>query len=347
MSISNSVFLDRFESESLIKKFSIYAVCPFFLIVMTLELLSGIELSRQKMLAGAIVSRSFFLGQIHICLTFISFLIIPEYRSWLHSHAAKGFKLYLISLFIFVSTFSLFAFCQTDRLPLMLGLFVHEAWTLKHVIGQTKGLSIIHDGLESSVPGERRFFSILTLFSCASVATFHFFALDILSLDVYVLLRNFFIVAMVVLILSGFLKLMFFEKHHVSKSKKFYLMRLFFLPFLAISDVALWGLMAGHGLEYLYIFQKSKKKSAYSGKISFGKRTLCYLTLALVTVGTFSFQDKGIVGFYFEPGAALPIGIGIMIALTFAFSWTHFYLDARLFRLGKENSKKHILPLVS
>jgi hypothetical protein len=126
--------------------------------------------------------------------------------------------------------------------------------------------------------------------------------------------------------------------------KTFFLTRVLLFPFKIINPVGGLAIRATHGSEYLMIFRRIVQSSSISKE---KQRRVYWLTAAISMVYGLVFLSiwPGVMfkTFGFDLGRNL---VGIALAITFVVRFTHYYMDALVFKMSDPMTRAAVSPLL-
>lgn len=136
---------------------------------------------------------------------------------------------------------------------------------------------------------------------------------------------------------------------HATKSNKpLFLSRLLLyivLPFNYIADSAL---RACHGTEYLCVTGAVAQNSSMSKAVAKQYFGLIILFSLIGIVFLVCRRADGLVSFLFNGNYdKVPFSVKALAFVSIVLTYTHYYLDRRLFRFRNKSNRDHVLPLLS
>ena len=357
------VFPKRFELFCLIVPAIL--VCLLILDKFTLQVLSSDSQSQQL---NRFVTSLLFFNSIHVYFTFAYLLTVPEIKSWIREITdGRPWKFWLeiLGVACVCSILTAIAFFNigitSTSLPIISVIFVGII-PYHHMIAQNFGLSMLYNSqlTKQVVHSEQEKIQTLKCsarerlgFRCFMVFFFAWISVRMAgnALGLAPGLVSFFRHSLH-LLTSGSVVFIFLNSltyPHASKSNKpVFLSRMLLyvvLPFTFIADSAL---RACHGTEYLCVTGSVAKNSSMSKAIA---KQYLGLLLLLASVGTVLLlcrKGDGLVTFLFDGQYSdVPISIQALAFVSIVATYTHYYLDRRLFRFRHKSNRDHVLPLLN
>lgn len=310
-----------------------------------------------------------FLNTVHVLFSFILINRCSEVRTWIIGRQRKEGRRFwtrlLLIQFFFILLFAgikispeLMTFLESNTVILLLASFTVFGLKIHHNLSQMRGIAKLYDiepRLESAerwtkVKRAQSFEQILlkmilvVAFFMSSVVYFQAGRDRLpISVDSWMSIQRIFIVALCLGIYINFFR----YPRPWNLNKFLYLARLWIIPLLYLSPSAVLALSSCHGVEYLCIFKTMKSRSE-NGTQWFSWYVLLILSIGLLLL-ILPYRDMSILS-YLTSGLGIarigPIGLGMLLGVGVSLSYTHYFLDAILFRFSQEETRELILPLI-
>jgi len=135
--------------------------------------------------------------------------------------------------------------------------------------------------------------------------------------------------------------------HAIGSNKTVFLARLIYYPLLPFSVFADSAMRACHGTEYFCVTESIAKNSSMSLRVRRHFYTVLLLFVALGIVFLICREVDGLVGFWYGSYDKVPWPLKVLAFVSIVVTYTHYYLDRRLFRFRNASNREHVLPLLS
>lgn len=286
---------------------------------------------------------------LHVILTFVGLLFLPEMRSWLrHQFSPSRF-------FFFGSVITIICYIAVVRVPnidstalrgeLVIGIY--SLLVSLHNISQTKGLSLLLNRLVRSGLSKDQIKQSEKVESFERI-TFNGMLASSLSFALLIAIRPTAItseIAILVSVFTGFLAIAIiansFRYPEAFRSNKVYfLLGTLIYAFIPIMPLALLMNRALHGCEYVFLADRMASNS----KVKWNRYSIALAVAIIVLAAIMRAFDTRFVPESFH---LMPIQwIGPLISLTVALEYMHYYLDGIIFRFSDPAVRANIGPLI-
>ena len=323
----------------------------------------GVKLSSQQKLWADFVTAVLFFNSTHAILTLVLMAKIPELRSWVADRVSVG-MINPVKLFVgFAILMTLYNFfwrvyqanwSATAYTTLITGLMYlfRNGWGMAHVILQCRGISILYnrhfaahlprgstvaEKLKKQEQVERNFSALFW-----PVLILHrLFALLMEPSP----LQNILIygtggcIGILFLYLLNSLRPM---DGNIRPFKLVYYLRYVICALAPYSFVAIMGVHAVHGAEYMEVFKKILEKSALTPRAR--KRTWLW---SVTSLGVFSLFALATTLYSLQNTSLLNLNFLLWgVAISTGVSQTHYLVDGILFRISRPEVKTALKPLL-
>ena len=130
-------------------------------------------------------------------------------------------------------------------------------------------------------------------------------------------------------------------------NKTLFLSRLLFYIILPLSVMADSALRACHGTEYFCVTGSVSRNSSMTTAVRRNFIAVSVLLCGLGAIFLLCRQADGLVGFWYDSYAEVPPAIKVLSFVSIVLTYTHYYLDRRLFRFRNAANREHVLPLLN
>lgn len=311
-----------------------------------------------------------FMDGVHVTFTFTLIAFLPELRQWSVSDRNrpsvgwdKGWsfwkRMFVIAsaLAVIIFVLKLSPYSNTVRGLASIWLFLELLGPSQHTAAQMRGISFVYN---STIRKAYAFNDAEKLKAASAEHWERLLFKAIIAGDVlYWLPKLFqaehFVIPGIryvqilggVLVAGGAIGLLFNSFRYPKQEetdKTLFLTRVLLFPFKIINPIGGLAIRATHGTEYLLIF----RRIVQSSKISEKKKKLTYYSTAAVSV-LYGLLFVALWGgplnkmFGIVPGRDL---IGIAVAVTFVVRFTHYYMDALIFKMSDPVTREAVSPLL-
>ncbi len=279
-----------------------------------------------------------FLNITHNAFSVIMLFTLPELGAW-RAHEEQGGRRFLLQA---VALFGLLIFAlwagMLIRVPGFSTALLILGYTLSihHALAQSLGLSLLYDRYERPSRPHERIERIGTM-SLAAVLIVGFTVLSIERLRTPTLISGLSVSAVVIAIILTAVALMHPRKTRLKKA--LFSARYFVWAFSMLIPIGAIATRVIHGFEYLFVMRQMASKSA-KGMPSWAIALLA----ATVLFAVVRIYLRSLNAFAAEPAFSEPLII-VISAVSIAFSFLHYYLDRRIFRMRNQSNKKYVASL--
>lgn len=282
----------------------------------------------------------------HNIFTFIFLLATQDVKGWIKINGGIKFWKRVSVLFVILISFFLIILYYSKNNPIYLLLFtlINFSFAAHHALSQIFGLSLIynknlnvknkifikverliyHSFLVINLIAGNLFFiasSKMTFFDMNNYQKMHFYFYTFLLGNAFVLI----IFPLILDLRNGL-------------NKAIFNIRYIFWPFSLLSSFAAFATMALHGIEYAFVIGKLTHLSKLI-------RPLFSLFLIFLVIVFGVVRIKGLQSIYGN-GRITSIFL-VVTAISVAFSFLHYYLDRKLFRMSKEENRAFLGEMLS
>ena len=356
------IFPKRFEEFCLV----VPAVLVGLLILdyLTLQLLSG---GSEKLRLNRFVTSLLFFNSIHVYFTFAYLVTVPEIKAWISEITdGRPWKFWLeiavvAAICVVPTAIAFFNFQMTStRLPIISFIFVGII-PYHHMIAQNFGLSMLYNSrLEKQIEfteeekTQARTCSSRERLGFRCFMAFFFVSILLRMSGVtlglgpqWIKLVRYSLYGLTSLSVLGIVFNSLAYPHAAKSNKPLFLSRLLFYIILPFSFIADSALRACHGTEYLCVTGAVAKNSSMPKAIAKQYAGLVVL-LALIGTGLLVCRrGDGLVSYLFDGNYdQVPFAIQALAFVSIVATYTHYYLDRRLFRFRNKSNRDHVLPLL-
>lgn len=310
----------------------------------------------------------------HVVLIYPMLLYVPEMRKMREAYAAEHSRSFwtipgLVFFGYFVFFFIFFHFLLSPNHVIsgngagvfkLLFTFLVIALPMQHSVSQYLGFSLAynkvlkHEGLPSSEKdriekSERRERKLFHLFLYASIllslsARLQYFFSELqLHLGKYLNLVIGAGILLAMLLIYKAAKMLPAGQTAAGHNNKFlYSLRLLLVPLSGISLIAYFTAIQVHAIEYAVLCKNINRNDTSADN---RRRYKKILLIAALVMGI-ALLPKGILATVGLGVLAENLAAQLFMALMMAFSFTHYFLDASIFRMRKKINRTHIGPLL-
>jgi len=330
--------------------------------VLYLKVLSGGPLQQTL---NRFITSLFFFNSLHIYFTFASLLTVPEMRKWV-SETTDGkpakFWIEIAGVMLVASIFTAIAYfgipINRTTLPII-GIVVLGIIPYHHTIMQVFGLSMLYNARiaksQNFTEEEKRQAKSCSIRERWGFRLFMFFAFSFLlavlaqnalnSSSLSVIRRSLHVFSSLSVVFIILNSLTF--PHAARSNKTIFLSRLLYYPILPFSICADAALRACHGTEYLCVTETMARNSSMSATVRRHFMVVIVLFTILGVLFLLCRNADGLVGFWYGGYDKVPWLIKVFAFVSIVLTYTHYYLDRRIFRFRNASNREHVLPLLS
>lgn len=305
-----------------------------FLVLATFELIGIVQLQPSQSEKGLFAARYFFWGHSHVFLTLLFPFVFRSVSSWNSNSILLGMKPFKALSFFWLIFFLLSYFSISDLESFSNLLFLGFILRLYHNIFQSYGVTVLYrvrDKMSFQFESYIKFlFYLKFIFTLLS---YKFFLTKVglnENSQFFFLTIQFFI--------DGLILVLFFLEEPRNFRKIFCALRIVLVSLAPISQFALLGFVAVHGIEYLLVYSKFNSAQNDSSKSAF----FAYFALAIVLMTILSFPRllSNELRFLVSNERLL----WMLTAFVFASNMTHYFADYFIFKFKNSTNRKFILP---
>lgn len=323
-----------------------------FLALIGVEVFFSKQLFSFSFLLESFIVDIVFLNITHNAFTYAIIVALPEMRPWVQNQGrgqVKSFwwRIAFLNVGLAIIFFLLFSFSKNEFYARALFYLVTIVFPVHHALSQSFGLSLIYNKKISEDVRvvelqERRFsriFLVLVLIAVIIVTGFigRFITIaDPLAKTAWLMIRT-------LVFISSFslLTVMLFYPKKIRRFKLFFSLRYMVWAFSIFSPIAIAGTKVIHGLEYAFVTRKMISKSRASTK-AWLKIAIAMSILVLILA---YFRFSVLVSYPQEK--EMPFWFYLMASVSFAFTYSHYYLDRQLFRMRKPINRQTVGQLLN
>lgn len=345
--------------------FSFTLTCIALCFVFLELVLFGVLLERFSY--GALIISFLSLQSLHVVLTFLGLIYLPEFKSWVQRSSKGKTKIFWLKISLLTLTlFALFfyassPFYRSPNAPLYivsLVVIMNFMITLHHRLSQTYGISLAysHRQNQSGLPRPLRNYKI---------EKYAFVSLLMFTLLLYAFrLPNFAVVfqeygftlsnsvrkmiaypSYIIAICLAFFLVFFSLYEGISQKIKIYQnykaahsLKTIFYPFSLSSFIALLAMECLHGIEYVLIWRKLSRGS--SGRFLSNRAITLTISTIVVIFTLIVFIPELWLRLELPREGFQFLLLRIFVAANVAITYAHFYLDRKLFRMRNPASRE-------
>lgn len=282
-----------------------------------------------------------FFNHLHIFLTPIMLIFLPEFKSWNKLTLFLSYKTTSVLIFVFVIIFSCFIIVLHVNPTLFKNLIISFI-TVRIMLGfyhnlfQSFGCFLLYNKVDirSKVSTLKRIYKSLFLLLWiigGSNALLNILNYGTFRDSVYSNVLTFSSVLIALVMITITLKA-------GSLNQLLYTARLLLFALIPTSIIALTGYLAAHGLEYVMLYFQICQNS----NLKLSKNLFYFTTMAVLYVCSIPFILTTIF-----PNKSISYEFSMYVLVILGLlELTHYFFDSILFRFSSKNSKKLILPLL-